>query len=286
MSVYLSLVFQQLIAGGTHIVAKALVHDVEPARLTFLRSILSGILMIGILIVKDRKWRIERKDIPKLLGLSLLAVPINQFLFFHGINHSTASNAALLYATTPVLVLILSRLILGERVTWKKVLGVILALVGVSSVIFEHGFEIGSGYTYGNLVLVVAVLAWALYTIYGKPMIMKYGALYVTSLTIAIGMFIYFPIGVLFGGSLSLSSLSQADWEGLVYMVVGTSFLGYYLWYYALEKIEASKVAIFSNIQPFLTTILAVIFLSQGVSGTLVIGGIITIGGVILVQLG
>lgn len=286
MSVYLSLVFQQLIAGGTHIVAKALVHDVEPARLTFLRSILSGFLMIGILIVKDRKWRIERKDIPKLLGLSLLAVPINQFLFFHGINHSTASNAALLYATTPVLVLILSRLILGERVTWKKVLGVILALIGVSSVIFEHGFEIGSGYTYGNLVLVVAVLAWALYTIYGKPMIMKYGALYVTSLTIAIGMFIYFPIGVLFGGSLSLSSLSQADWEGLVYMVVGTSFLGYYLWYYALEKTEASKVAIFSNIQPFLTTILAVIFLSQGVSGTLVIGGIITIGGVILVQLG
>jgi drug/metabolite transporter (DMT)-like permease len=286
LGIYLILLFQQLVAGGTHIVAKALVHDVDPVRLTFLRSILAGILTIGILAVKDCRWRIERRDIGKLLWLSLLAVPINQFLFFHGIHHSTAPNAALLYATTPVVVLILSRFILGEKVTWRKVLGVTLALLGVTSVIFEHGFYLTSDYTYGNFILIAAVLAWALYTIYGKPMITKYGALYITSLTLGIGMLLYLPIGLGFSGDLSLDSLSPADWEGIAYLVIGTSFLGYYLWYFALARIEASKVATFSNIQPFLTTILAVIFLGQSISETFVIGGLITIGGVALVQMG
>lgn len=286
MSVYFFLVLQQLIAGGTHIIAKAIVRDIEPVTLTLLRSILSAVLIFGILLLKEPRWKIERTDYLKLLWLSLIAVPVNQFLFFHGISHTTAPNAALLYATTPVVVLILSRIMLGETVTWKKVVGVVVALAGVSSVIFEHGFALNSGSTYGNLVLVVAVLSWSFFTIYGKPLVMKYGAFYLTSLVLVFGMILFLPIGLLFGTRVSLSSLSLVHWEGLLYFSIGTSVLGHFLWYYALGKLEASKVAIFTNAQPFFTTILAIIFLGQDVSATFVVGGMVTICGVILVQLG
>jgi len=286
MSVYLSLVFQQLIAGGTHIVAKATLHDVDPATLTLLRSIVTACIMVIVMLLKEPRWRIERVDYVRLLWLSLLAVPINQFIFFYGISRSTASNAALLYATTPVVVLILSRVILKEPATWKKIVGVIVALTGVAFVILEDGFELNSTHTYGNLLLVVAVFAWALFTIYGKPMIRKYGAFYVTSLVLMLGMILYLPLGILYGNLTSLSSLTAPDWGGVLYLSIGTSFLGYFLWYYALERIDASKVAIFSNAQPFFTTILAVILLGQGVSTTFVFGGLLTISGVILVQFG
>ena len=286
MSVYFFLIIQQLIAGGTHIVAKAILRDIDPVTLTLLRAIVSAVLMVAVFLIKERQWKIERGDYLKVIWLSLLAVPINQFLFFHGINHSTAPNAALLYATTPVVVLILSRIMLGEAVTWKKVVGVGLALAGVSSVIFEHGFALNSDHTYGNLVLVIAVLTWSLFTINGKPLIMKYGAFYITSVVLILGMVFYLPIGLLFGTRVSLSSLSLVHWEGLLYFGIGTSFLGYFLWYYALGRMEASKVAIFSNAQPFFATILAVIFLGQEISAAFVVGGIITICGVVLVQLG
>jgi drug/metabolite transporter (DMT)-like permease len=286
MSVYVVLVFQQLIAAGTHIVAKTVVQDIEPVSLTFFRSILTAALLVIALLIRKTRWRIERRDYLNLIWLSLLAVPINQFLFFYGISRTTASNAALLYATTPVVVLVLSRIILKESLTWKKVVGVIIALIGVTFVIFEDGFELNSSHTYGNLLLMVAVLAWSLFTIFGKPMIQKYGAFYVTSLVLIVGMVLYLPIGLLFGNRVSILSLSARDWEGLIYFAVGTSFLGYFLWYFALGRMEASKVAIFSNAQPFLTTLLAVVLLSQSVSPTFAVGGIVTISGVILVQFG
>jgi drug/metabolite transporter (DMT)-like permease len=286
MSVYVVLVFQQLIAAGTHIVAKTVVQDIEPVSLTFFRSILTAALLVIVLLIRRTQWRIERRDYLNLIWLSLLAVPINQFLFFYGISRTTASNAALLYATTPVVVLVLSRFILKESLTWKKVVGVIIALVGVTFIIFEDGFELNSSHTHGNLLLMVAVLAWSLFTIFGKPMIQKYGAFYVTSLVLIIGMVLYLPIGLLFGSPIPLESLSARDLEGLLYFAIGTSFLGYFLWYFALGRMEAGKVAIFSNAQPFLTTLLAVVLLSQSVSPTFVLGGVVTISGVVLVQFG
>ncbi|MGA9365687.1 MAG: EamA family transporter [Bacteroidota bacterium] len=286
MSVYFSLIFQQLIAGGTHIVAKATLHDVDPVTLTLLRSIITACIMVIVMLLKEPRWRIERVDYVRLFWLSLFAVPINQFVFFYGISRSTASNAALLYATTPVVVLILSRVILKEPATWKKIIGVAVALVGVAFVIFEDGLQLNSSHTHGNLLLVVAVFAWALTTVYGKPMIRKYGAFYVTSLVLVLGMILYLPLGILYGNLGSVSSLTAPDWGGVLYLCIGTSVLGYFLWYYALERVDASKVAIFSNAQPFFTTILAVILLGQGVSTTFVIGGLLTISGVILVQLG
>jgi drug/metabolite transporter (DMT)-like permease len=286
MSVYFSLFFQQLIAGGTHIIAKATLRDVDPVTLTLLRSIATACIMVIVMLLRGLRWRIERADYLRILWLSLLGVPINQFIFFCGIRQSTASNAALLYATTPVVVLILSRFILNEPATWRKIVGVIVALVGVAFVIFEDGFQLNSSQTLGNLLLVVAVLAWSLSTIYGKPMIRKYGAFYVTSLVLVFGMILYLPLGILYGNLTSLPTLSGPDWWGILYLSIGTSILGYFFWYYPLGRIDASKVAIFSNAQPFFTTILAVIILGQDISTTFVLGGLLTISGVILVQFG
>lgn len=286
MSVYFSLVFQQLLAGGTHIVAKATLHDIDPITLTLLRSILAACIMALFVLLKKPLLKIERVDYLRIFWLSLLAVPINQFVFLYGISQTTASNAALLYATTPVVVLILSRIILKEPATWRKIVGVIVALVGVVVVIFEDGFQLNSAHTQGNLLLVVAVLAWSLTTIYGKPMIRKYGAFYVTSLVLVAGMVLYLPLGILYGNLTLLSALSAPDWWGVLYLGIGTSILGYFFWYYPLGKIDASKVAIFSNAQPFFTTILAVILLGQDISTTFALGGLVTITGVVLVQFG
>lgn len=165
-------------------------------------------------------------------------------------------------------------------------MGVVIAFLGILLVVFERGIDFRSDYTLGNALLVVAVIAWAFYTVRGKPMIMEYGAFPTSAITMIVGTMMFLPIG---GASMihfDYASLTLHHWGGLVYLSIGTSIFAYFLWYYALGRIEASKVAIFANLQPVLTTVLSFVLLGQSISIWFIIGGTIALVGVILTQFG
>ena len=85
---------------------------------------------------------------------------------------------------------------------------------------------------------------------------------------------------------LDFNSISFASWLGVIYLGVGTSIFGYFLWYYAIGKIEASKVVIFTNGQPIMTAILGMIIFGNPITLPFLIGGTLVVIGVFLVQLG
>lgn len=284
MNVYFVLLIQMFIAGATHIVAKAVVGTVDAATLTFLRSIFSTAGLMMLFVVRHRHLGIERQDWPKILWLGFLGLPINQFFYLYGLQSSTAANGALLYATTPLFVMVLSRFILKEKINSKKTVGILLAFFGVAIVVFEKGVNFSSQHTYGNLMILLAVIAWALFTIQGKPMSIKYGAVKTTALAMSLGAAIFFPFGLISALKFDFASMTPSYWGGIVYLGLGTSVFGYMLWYYALGRIETSKVAVFTNGQPILATLLAIIFLQYSITTTFVIGGIITLSGLIITQ--
>ena len=284
--IYFLIFIQVLLSSGTHLVAKAVVTDVEPVTLTFLRTCISTVALAIIFIIKEKRIKILREDYGKMLWLAFIVIPVNQFLFLYAIKFTTAANAALLYATTPVLVLVFSHFMIGERLTKQKVIGVLLAFCGAVMIIFEHGVSFSSGYTYGNVVMFIAVIAWSLYTIQGKPMVVKYGAFHVASLSMIGGMLLFLPLGVYGASRFDLSTLTAAHWEGILYLGLGTSVVSYFLWYYAIGKIETTKVAIFANAQPIVTSVLSYFLLHQLISEHFVAGGILTLFGVVLTELG
>lgn len=284
--IYIILLAQVLLASGTHLVAKAVVKDVDPVTLTFLRSCVSTVALGAIFAIREGRIKIRREDYGMMLWLSFIVIPLNQFLFLYGIKFTTAANAALLYATTPVMVLVFSHFMLGEKMTRRRVTGVLLAFCGVALVVFEHGVSFSSGYTYGNVVMFIAVVAWSLYTIQGKPMVIKYGAFHVASLSMIGGMILFLPLGIYGVSRFDLSTLTVADWHAILYLGLGTSVIAYFLWYYALGKVETTKVAVFANAQPIVTSILSYFLLHQSISGYFVIGGAVTLAGVLLTEVG
>ena len=286
INVYVILGIQILIAGGTHIVAKAVVTDIDPATLLLLRSVLSSLALVMLVTWRSGTLCIERKDWGSIALLGFLGVSLNQFLYLYGLSFTTAANGALLYASTPVFVLLLSRFTLREPITLRKSLGVILATAGIIIVVFERGIDFSSGYAFGNLMILIAVIAWGLFTVLGKPMILKYGALKTTAAMMVAGTAIFFPFGVVNSLSFRFSALTSLHWAGILYLSLGTSVAGYLLWYHALGRIDASKIAVFSNGQPIIATILALIFLEYTITGSFVVGGFITIAGILLTQLG
>lgn len=284
--IYVILFIQSLVASGTHIVAKVIVADIEPVTLTMMRSLLAAIVLVGAVAVRKQNLSFTKGDYKPLLLLSFLAIPVNQFLFLSAIKLTTPANASLLYGTTPAAVLLISWLTGKETITGKKGAGIAIAFLGILIVVFERGVDFRSEYTVGNALLCIAVIAWALYTILGRPLIQKYGAFQASAVTMIVGTILFVPIGI--GGTVEYdySTLTMAHWGGLLYLSLGTSILAYFLWYYALGKIEASKVAIFANVQPVLTTILSVILLGQTITAAFLIGGSIALLGVVLTQFG
>lgn len=286
INIYVILSFQLLIAGGTHIVAKAVVASVNPATLLFLRTIFSVTAMLAIFYLKGERLRIERNDWKQIMGLGILGIPINQYFYLYGIKFTTAANGALLYAATPSFVLVLSHFILKEPITIKKSFGIALAFLGITMVVFERGLDFSSEYTYGNIMVLIAVIAWALFTILGKTMILKYGALQTTTAMMLAGTLAFLPFGLFFSLDFPFSELNGAEWAGVLYLALGTSVLGYLLWYHALGRIDTAKVAVFTNGQPIIATILSFVFLTYSITGNFIIGGVMTIIGVVLTQLG
>ncbi|MBI5020010.1 MAG: DMT family transporter [Ignavibacteriales bacterium] len=284
MFIYFVLTFQQLIASGTHIIAKVVVKDIDPVTLTMLRSGIAALALIGIMFIRKIKLQFERSDWKKIIFLSVLAIPINQFFFLYAIKYTTPANAALLYATTPAMVLVLSIISGREKAVLKRMIGIGIAFTGVLIVIFEKGVNFHSDYTMGNVIIFAAVIAWALYTVQGKEMILKYGALKTSSSTMVIGTILYLPIGSWNTVNFSFGTLTIYHWLGLLYLAVMTSIFAYVLWYYALSRIEATRVTIFMNLQPILTTLLSVMLLGQSITAAFIIGGVIALTGVIIAQ--
>lgn len=286
--IYFLIFIQQLIASSTHIVGQDLSIQASPTFVLLLRASIASTALWLFASYKEKTFYlfrgIDKKDIKMLLFLGAINILVNQYLFLEGLRYTTPANSALLYALTPAVVFVLVLLIHRERTSMKKTFGVLVALVGVCILIFERGISLDTAHTKGNLMIFAAMVAWSLFTLLGKPLVGKYGALRITALHMTTGAIMYLPIGLYFSSTADLSALTPDLWGEIVYLGLISSAVNYALWYYALGKLETSKVAIFQNLQPILTTLLALMLGKAELTPELVGGGVMALAGVLLVE--
>ncbi len=287
---YLLLTLQQLIGSSTHLVAKRVVSQLSPELSLFWRSLIAALSSAVWLVYQNRRTgmlhRLSLREALLLLVLGLLAVPLNQWCFLAGLRLSTAANASLMYALTPVWTLLLSSMLHQERTTALKLIGVLLAVGGVLLVLWEEAPLSSGSTTLGNWLLLLASWAWALYTVLSQRVAVQLGALKTTALSMVLGWMLYLPLWAVLGAELGLELLSPSLVLELLYMGVVTSGIGYLLWVAVLQRLEASKVAIFATLQPVLTTIAAIPLFGFVPTLPFLLGGMAILAGMLLTQLG
>lgn len=284
---YFLLLLQQLIASGTHIIGKSLTDSLDaPLILLFRALIVSTAYIIFLSIFRKFTKVIDKKDYWAFILMGVLNIPINQFLFLSALEKTSAPNVALEYALTPAFVLIIARIFLNERLSKFKTIGVGIAIIGTILILSEKGFDFNSDSFLGDLIGLLASFSWAVYTIIGRKQSIKYGGIYSTGVSMVIGTICYLPVFYFLDVEFTTSQITLVNWLQILYLGVMTAGVGYAIWYYALQKLEAGKVAVFNNLQPILTTILAIIFLSHSPTIEFAIGGTLIILGVILTQKG
>lgn len=278
---------QQLIASSTHIVAKGVTSEVAPAVILLFRAaIATSVYFIYLAIRKSSLKKIEPRDWWIIAMLGILNIPINQYFFLIGISLTSAPNVSLAYALTPVFVFVVAVIFLKEKVSLIKIIGIVVAVGGAIVLLSEKGFNFSSDSMKGDLFALMASMSWGLFTILGRNFTRKYGAIYATALSMASGTFFYIPVFLVFGGDLDVGNITILSWGQIIYLGAITSGLGYALWFYALKRMEASKLAVFNNLQPALTAVLAFLIFGTQITPYFIVGGTMIIVGVILTQRG
>jgi drug/metabolite transporter (DMT)-like permease len=287
VTLYILILIFQLSASGTHLIAKSVTYELHPALLMLLRaSIAATVYVIWMLFNRKKLIKIERSDWKTVLLLGLLNIPLNQFLFLTAVKLTTAPNVSLAYALTPAFVMILAISFFNEKASLQKIIGVIIAFTGTLFILFERGIDLSSDNFWGFVIVLSASFFYALYTIIGRDFSIKYGPIYSMGITMISGWILFLPIFFITGVPIELSTISATNWLQVLYLGVITSGVGYGLWYIILTRTEASKAAVFNNLQPVFTTILAVIIFANAVTIPFILGGLLIIGGVITTQRG
>ncbi len=287
MAVQLVMFLHSVLSAGTYLAAKRVLGELSPWEVALARFVLAALCYAALL--SRQRLRIPRRDLLGLAALGVVAIPINQGFFLAGLASTTPSHAALLYALTPIFVFLLARWRLAERTTWTKLAGIVLAFAGVVVVLAVRpsgGLGFTDGSLTGDLMVLLAVVAWAVFAVGGKGYAERYGAVVSTGVAVIFGTLVYLPFGLLLSSAAPFQRLSTAGWGSLAYLVLVTSVISYLLYYWALRRAEASRVAIWSNLQPVLTAPLAWLLLGDPLGAGLLAGGAMVLCGVLLTQQG
>lgn len=279
---------QTVLAGLSFAFARDASVEFEPFVLLLLRTIGSA-FFFGILFYARGGFKKSLKPVGaewlKIGLLAFIGISLNQFLFLLGLKYTTPANSAVLYTLTPLVVLFISVYFFKtEQFNKHKISGALIAIVGALMVLFAQGHSFESDLMLGNFITLGAVLSWAMYLSFGKRVLPKYDSLQITAAMMMLAALIYFPVGIWFLPDFDWHEISMQAWIGFIYITFFSSALAYLLLTVALNKIESSQASVFINAQPFVAVLFSVLAYGEVLTFSLIIGGILTLLGIILMQ--
>lgn len=279
------LLFQQTLGALTFPISKYGLDVIDPFTFAFFRFLISSTVLLLIVLFRDKKIPVTKQDGWKIVGLGALIIPLNQTLYLWGQSMTAAGHGSLLFATVPIWILLAALLHLKEHPSFRRLLGIILGVTGVSVVMVTGAFEFSTEYLWGDIIILLAVIAWAYYTILGKPLVEKYGAFRVTAYALASGSVMYLPFGLYSAYQFDYSQSTLTAWGSVLYLAIGTSVIAYVMWYWVLKYMEASRIAVFHNLQPVIAAGVAYFWLNEPLGWSFIVGGSIALGGVLIAEL-
>ena len=180
LKAHFALLGANIIYGANYLIAKGVMpNKIGPSAFIFVRVL--GAILLFWLLKTTIKEQIEKKDYPRLLLCGLLGVATNQLLFFHGLNLTSPIDASIIITSIPVMVLIFSAIILKEKITSNKILGLIIGGIGAVLLISYGNKSGGTSSILGNLFIFLNACSYGLYLVIVKPLMKKYNSLTVIS---------------------------------------------------------------------------------------------------------
>lgn len=231
------------------------------------------------------KEKISPKDFLIFIVAAFFGVALNMLTFFKGLSYTTPIHASVIMVVVPILVLIMSAVILKEKVTSLKIIGVVLGLSGALVLtLYGKSALAGDNILFGNFLVFINAVSYSIYIIIIKQLTDKYHPYTFIKWLFLIGVFMVLPFG--------FSELNSVQWTtfnpyisfSVIFIIVATTFGTYILNPMALRVLKASTVSTFLYLQPVIAGIFAIIMGSDSLNTTKIIAAVLIFIGVYLVS--
>lgn len=285
---YLKLILVALFWGGTfiagHLVAREIPHMIAAAG----RFLVASVLLLLL------AWRMEgglpklnRQQIHATFALGATGIFLYNVCFFAALERMPAGRSALFVALSPIVTALVLALLFGEKLGFRKWLGIVIAFVGAAIVITRGDLagaaaDISRSVGAGELFMFTGVCAWAAYTILGRHALKGLSPIAATTYASLWGLLLL-SLGALFQlPQLDRSHLSMTVLAAIAYLGVFGTVLGFVWYYEGVKKIGPARTAVFNNLVPVFGISFGALMLGEPILTSMVIGGVLVVAGVSL----
>lgn len=276
---YFKHIFSLLLFGANGVVASNI--NLSSYEIVLWRTLLGSVFLVAFFFLTSQKLTFyKHKKDTMFIAISGISMGTSWMFLYEGFAQIGVSLASLLYYTGPVIVMALSPIMFGEKLTRYKVFGFMAVFIGVFLIngnIFSDSFNLW-GFACGLL----SALTYSFMVMFNKKSTNVVGLensmlqLIVSFITVSIF------VGFKTGGTLTLANV---NWAWVLLLGLLTTGFGCYLFFSTISKLPVQTVAILGYLEPLSALIFASIFLKETLTLWQIIGAVLIIGGAIFAQL-
>lgn len=278
LKIYAAIITTMLMWGLSYIATKIALESFSTYSLVLLRFFIASIIF-AILLLMSGLPKFTKRDHLKIIATSAFFPFLYFFLETTALKYTTASEASLIAAIIPIVVLILSSMFLKEKIALKGIIGILFSFIGIVILVFgnmEQKLDLQQN-LFGNLLMLGSVLSASFYMILTRNLGKKYSPLHITGTQIIYGTLLFFILCGIKYGELQITNLTMERIFALIFLSVFSTVLAFLCNNYALTKTSAAKVSVFINGVPVVTLFFAYLILHESLTPLQMVGGIIVI---------
>lgn len=232
--------------------------------------------------VRDEK--IDRSDYFRIFWAAFFGVALNMLAFFKGLSLTSPISASVLMVSTPIIVLVLSAIILKERMQKRMIFGIILGLIGTAFLIL-YGKSSGNATnpTLGNFLVFINASSYGLYLVIVKKLMEKYNPFNFAKWIYLIGFIMVLPFGWGEFETINWTLMPMDMYWKIGFVVVFSTFGTYMLNLLSMRELKPTTIAVFVYLQPFFATVFAINLGKDELTLVKIISAILIFTGVFLV---
>jgi drug/metabolite transporter (DMT)-like permease len=260
--------------GSAIVATRFVVHQTGPASLALLRYVI-GFCCLAPLVLASGRTRFERRDLLPIGLLGIVQFGILIALLNYALRFIPSARAAIIFATTPLLTMILAAALGHERLTPPRIWGVSLTVAGVAFALgekaIERGTAGGAGEWPGEMAALASALSGAICSVSYRPYLRKYPALPVSAFAMLASIVFLTALAAGEGFFRQGPHLTTLGWLAVLFIGTGSG-LGYYLWLWALAHATPTQVTVFLALSPLTAAALGAWLLAERLSAQVWLG--------------
>jgi drug/metabolite transporter (DMT)-like permease len=267
--------------GGMYVVSKVVLEIIPPFSLVTLRLIL-GVLSLVIVLIVGGFPKISHQQFLQVLGVGFVGYGISLNLQFLGTKLSTAANGSLVTSATPAFVLLFAWMLLGEKITARRLMSLFLATLGVIAVIDPRSAQLNPALFLGNLMLIGAAVTWALYSVLVRKVTQNIDVLLFSLIAFVGGLPVSVSASAWELSKVGLGEISLGVVGGVLFLGIISTALAMVLWNTAFAYVDASLASLTFFAQPVVGIFLGWLFLGERITSLFLVGGLLIGMGLII----